>query len=244
MGPISSRGTIICHGNLVAANAMLKNAGNTMAASQRTVFHFSRFFLSEVFISHVFPVANDILQSFTVQSLIIPSIILPAHTIGLPAHSTQPGLSRQPSIRPLGGPKKSAARFSRHFAISHRGRDAFCRETPNQSARELGSRLWRLAVLLPPVAIQEHRDNKDAGHDCSRHIRSEFIHWGRIWNTNSNSNTSNAGAEESNEARRKHQASKHRHRGVCSRGVWLTLLLIGLGRLVRVRLHPADSPRQ
>ena len=50
MGPMSSNGRIIGHGNLVEAKAMLKKAGNTIAASQRMVFHFSRFFLSEFFI--------------------------------------------------------------------------------------------------------------------------------------------------------------------------------------------------
>ena len=50
MGPMSSKGTMTCHGNLVAANARLKQAGKAIAASQRIVFHFKRLFLSEFFI--------------------------------------------------------------------------------------------------------------------------------------------------------------------------------------------------
>ena len=49
IGPMSSKGTIICQGNLVEANAMLKKAGNTIAVSQRMVFHLSRFFFSVFF---------------------------------------------------------------------------------------------------------------------------------------------------------------------------------------------------
>jgi len=55
IGPRSSSGTTICQGNLVAANATLKKAGNTIARSQRMVFHFSTWFLLDVFTSHVFP---------------------------------------------------------------------------------------------------------------------------------------------------------------------------------------------
>ena len=50
MGPMSSRGRIIGQGNLVEAKAMLKKAGNVIAASQRMVFHFRSFFLSLFFI--------------------------------------------------------------------------------------------------------------------------------------------------------------------------------------------------
>jgi hypothetical protein len=50
MGPMSSRGRIICQGNLVEAKAMLKKAGNAIAVSQRMVFHFRR----EVFVVGVF----------------------------------------------------------------------------------------------------------------------------------------------------------------------------------------------
>jgi hypothetical protein len=53
MKPKKSRGTTIGQGNLVEAKAMLRNAGNTIAASQRIVFHFNRFFLSEFFIGYV-----------------------------------------------------------------------------------------------------------------------------------------------------------------------------------------------
>jgi hypothetical protein len=52
MGPMSSSGRIIGQGNLVEAKAMLKKAGNTIAAIQRMVFHFSRFFFSEFFIRY------------------------------------------------------------------------------------------------------------------------------------------------------------------------------------------------
>jgi hypothetical protein len=50
MGPKRSSGRIIGHGNLVEAKAMLKKAGDTMAMSQRMVFHFNRFFFSAFFI--------------------------------------------------------------------------------------------------------------------------------------------------------------------------------------------------
>ena len=50
---MSRRGRIIGQGNLVEAKAMLKRAGNTIAASQRMVFHFRRFFLSVFFIGYV-----------------------------------------------------------------------------------------------------------------------------------------------------------------------------------------------
>ena len=53
MGPKRSSGRIIGHGNLVEAKAMLKKAGDTMAMSQRMVFHFKRFFFSELFIIQV-----------------------------------------------------------------------------------------------------------------------------------------------------------------------------------------------
>ena len=49
IGPMSSKGTIICQGNLVEAKAMLKKAGSAIAASQRMVFHLSRFFFSVFF---------------------------------------------------------------------------------------------------------------------------------------------------------------------------------------------------
>ena len=49
MGPRSSKGRIIGHGNLAEANAILKKAGNTIAVSQRMVFHLSRFFFSVFF---------------------------------------------------------------------------------------------------------------------------------------------------------------------------------------------------
>ena len=51
IGPRSSSGTIIGQGNLVEAKAMLKKAGNTIAASQSMVFHFNRFFFSMLFIA-------------------------------------------------------------------------------------------------------------------------------------------------------------------------------------------------
>lgn len=50
---MSSSGKTIGHGNLVEAKAMLKKAGNTIAASQSRVFHFRRFFLPEFFIVRV-----------------------------------------------------------------------------------------------------------------------------------------------------------------------------------------------
>ena len=50
MGPMSNRGRIIGQGNLVEAKAKLKNAGKTIAAIQRMVFHFRRFFLSAFFV--------------------------------------------------------------------------------------------------------------------------------------------------------------------------------------------------
>lgn len=50
IGPMSSKGTIICQGNLVEAKAILKRAGKTIAVSQRMVFHLSRFFFSVFFI--------------------------------------------------------------------------------------------------------------------------------------------------------------------------------------------------
>ena len=53
MGPKRSRGRSIGHGNLVEAKAMLKKAGDTMAMSQRMVFHFKRFFFSAFFIIYV-----------------------------------------------------------------------------------------------------------------------------------------------------------------------------------------------
>ena len=49
MGPRSSKGRIIGHGNLVEANAILKKAGNAIAVSQRMVFHLSSFFFSVFF---------------------------------------------------------------------------------------------------------------------------------------------------------------------------------------------------
>ena len=58
MGPMRIRGRIIGHGNLVEAKAMLKKAGNTIAMSQRMVFHFKRFFFSEFFISYVVALAD------------------------------------------------------------------------------------------------------------------------------------------------------------------------------------------
>ena len=54
IGPISSSGRIIGQGNLVEAKAMLRQAGNAIAASQRIVFHFSRLFFSVFFISYIF----------------------------------------------------------------------------------------------------------------------------------------------------------------------------------------------
>ena len=54
MGPRSSKGRIIGHGNLVEANAILKKAGNAIAVSQRMVFHLSRCFFSVVFMCLVF----------------------------------------------------------------------------------------------------------------------------------------------------------------------------------------------
>ena len=62
IGPMSSRGTIICQGNLVEANAMLKKAGNTIARSQRMVFHFTEFFLSVFFIRFVFLVVVGLIR--------------------------------------------------------------------------------------------------------------------------------------------------------------------------------------
>src|SRR5687768_17211050 len=53
MGPMRIMGRIIGQGNLVEAKAMLKKAGNTIATSQRMVFHFKRFFFSEFFIIYV-----------------------------------------------------------------------------------------------------------------------------------------------------------------------------------------------
>ena len=53
IGPMSSSGGIICQGNLVEANAMLRKVGNTIARSQRMVFHFSRCFFSVLFMSCV-----------------------------------------------------------------------------------------------------------------------------------------------------------------------------------------------
>ena len=53
MCPRRIRGRMIGHGNFVEAKAMLKKAGNTMAMSQRMVFHFKRFFFSEFFIRGV-----------------------------------------------------------------------------------------------------------------------------------------------------------------------------------------------
>jgi hypothetical protein len=50
MGPMSTRGRIIGQGHLVAAKARLKKAGKTIAAIQRIVFHFTRFFLSELLV--------------------------------------------------------------------------------------------------------------------------------------------------------------------------------------------------
>jgi hypothetical protein len=50
IGPMSSRGIIIGQGNLAEAKAMLKKAGDTIAKSQRMVFHFSMYFFSEFFI--------------------------------------------------------------------------------------------------------------------------------------------------------------------------------------------------
>ena len=61
IGPMSSSGRTIGQGNLVDANAMLKNAGNTIATSQRMVFHFKRLFLSVFFISQVFRRDRDAL---------------------------------------------------------------------------------------------------------------------------------------------------------------------------------------
>lgn len=49
IGPRSSRGRTRGQGNEVAAKARLKKAGNTIAASQSIVFHFSRFFFAGVF---------------------------------------------------------------------------------------------------------------------------------------------------------------------------------------------------
>jgi hypothetical protein len=50
---MSNSGRTIGQGNLVEANATLKNAGKTIATSQRMVFHFKRCFLSVFFISCV-----------------------------------------------------------------------------------------------------------------------------------------------------------------------------------------------
>jgi hypothetical protein len=52
MKPMRSRGRISGQGNLVEAKAMLKKAGNAIAAIQRRVFHFSRFFFSEFVIGY------------------------------------------------------------------------------------------------------------------------------------------------------------------------------------------------
>ena len=50
IGPISSSGRTIGHGNFVDAKAMLKKVGNAIAASQRMVFHLKRFFFVRFFI--------------------------------------------------------------------------------------------------------------------------------------------------------------------------------------------------
>ena len=54
IGPRSSSGTSTGHGNFVAANAMLKTAGKTIAASHRIVFHFNRFLFSTLFMGYEF----------------------------------------------------------------------------------------------------------------------------------------------------------------------------------------------
>jgi len=51
---MSSIGIIMGQGILDEAQAMLKKAGNSIAMSQRMVFHFRRFFFSVVCISYVF----------------------------------------------------------------------------------------------------------------------------------------------------------------------------------------------
>ena len=54
IGQMSSIGIIMGQGILDEAQAMLKKAGNSIAMSQRMVFHFRRFFFSVVCISYVF----------------------------------------------------------------------------------------------------------------------------------------------------------------------------------------------
>lgn len=63
MGPRRIRGRMIGQGNLVEAKAMLKKAGNTIAVSQRMVFHFNRCFFPEFFIIHVVAL-TDFLVAF------------------------------------------------------------------------------------------------------------------------------------------------------------------------------------
>jgi len=63
IGPSSRNGTVICQGNRVDSNAMLKIAGKTIAASHSIVFHFRKVLLSEGFIGTSRSLGNEALAT-------------------------------------------------------------------------------------------------------------------------------------------------------------------------------------